>query len=361
MRSSLLAARGAFVAAVVLFVLSALNFKRWFLINENSTSLMITVEPTDDGDNIAVMDRAVPAHLERFELQHDTGNRGVLFRMGMGDAERQRLKQLRKEAFEQQQALVFQARMQEVLKQPSPVTEDEYNAAIAVAGLPTNDKCQATHKLQEGCDHGRILPVLVTGVGRSGTHHVENALRLMGIYVCHESACADGAISWPYAVVDPDAFYPWERNRARIHRQKFARVFHQVRHPLRVIASLTTYEAYSWDFINKHTPNIDLTPMHPLRKALIHWVTWNRLVEPQADWRYRMEDTPVLEICRRAGFGDRCKEPPQPPKRADRPHANVSWSQLHQADPFFTREAMLMAQRYGYSDAIMPELEDDVD
>eukprot|EP00730_Choanoeca_flexa_P006953 TRINITY_DN12252_c2_g2_i5.p1 TRINITY_DN12252_c2_g2~~TRINITY_DN12252_c2_g2_i5.p1 ORF type:complete len:219 (+),score=35.00 TRINITY_DN12252_c2_g2_i5:190-846(+) len=168
MRSSLLAARGAFVAAVVLFVLSALNFKRWFLINENSTSLMITVEPTDDGDNIAVMDRAVPAHLERFELQHDTGNRGVLFRMGMGDAERQRLKQLRKEAFEQQQALVFQARMQEVLKQPSPVTEDEYNAAIAVAGLPTNDKCQATHKLQEGCDHGRILPVLVTGVGRSG-------------------------------------------------------------------------------------------------------------------------------------------------------------------------------------------------
>ena len=69
---------------------------------------------------------------------------------------------------------------------------------------------------------------------------------------------------------------------------------------------------------NKHTPNINLTPMHPLRKALIHWVTWNRLVEQQADWRYRMEDTSVVEICRQAGFGDLCQPQARPAVRANR-------------------------------------------
>lgn len=96
----------------------------------------------------------------------------------------------------------------------------------------------------------------------------------------------------------------------------------------------------SWNFIAKHTPTVPglASIVPPLRRALIHWVTWNRMIEEFADFRYRMEgpvhlcgrlpmcleylrcethlvtnscsrerpcvDTSVDYICREAGFAD---------------------------------------------------------
>lgn len=46
----------------------------------------------------------------------------------------------------------------------------------------------------------------------------------------------------------------------------------------------------SWRFIAKHTPAVPgLADMPPLRRALIHWVTWNRMVELNSDFTFRME------------------------------------------------------------------------
>ena len=112
-----------------------------------------------------------------------------------------------------------------------PSLPDQYNAARVVAGRaflsPT--RCGGSHRAYPECPgEDGTVPLLVTGVGRSGTHHTQHALELKGFDVCHEAVCADGSVSWTYAVVDPDAFYPWELARARIKRHRFRTVVHQV-------------------------------------------------------------------------------------------------------------------------------------
>lgn len=167
---------------------------------------------------------------------------------------------------------------------PAPVgVSDPYGAATAVAGLPSKSRCERSHKAWPECPApdgvkallvtGRLLiilyslrsrqprqptfslnflhacssaapqqrtpyitvplltqthPLLRTGVGRSGTHHTAYALQQKGFKTCHEALCDDGAVSWTYAVVDPNAFYPWEASRSRIRGHRFATVVHQV-------------------------------------------------------------------------------------------------------------------------------------
>lgn len=229
-------------------------------------------------------------------------------------------------------------------------------ADAPVAGLPTTDECMRHHKATENCTGAGIVPLLITGVGRSGTHHTENALRRKGINVCHEAVCTNGSVSWTYAVVDPGNFYPWEASGYRIASRRFAKIFHQVRHPLKSIASLTTFEALSWSFIGKHTPSVpnlaEIEP--PTLRALIHWVTWNRMIEQYADFRYRMEDTPVEFICREAGYPlARCYRAINESKvrRAERQHTTLTWAQLEALDARYANIAKVMARRYGYDPA----------
>ena len=108
----------------------------------------------------------------------------------------------------------------------------------------------------------------------------------------------------------------------------------------------------SWNFIAKHTPAVPgLAKMAPLRKALIHWVTWNRMVESYADFTFRMEDTTVAEVCHRVGLdAAMCDKSIQKAHRATREHDDVTWEQLFDIDPHFAREAMKLAHHYGYRD-----------
>ncbi|EDQ85221.1 uncharacterized protein MONBRDRAFT_12159 [Monosiga brevicollis MX1] len=271
------------------------------------------------------------------------------------------------ELWEEQQKRLLAERHDAALATPPNVTLDEFDAAHARAGplgaaVPL--ACSFHNKVTRECGTGQgQLPVLITGVGRSGTHHTESSLRHMGINVCHEAACRDGSVSWIYAVQDPDRFYPWENANYRLKDRRFGQVFHQVRHPLRVIASLTTYEGMSWKFIAKHTPAVPgLASMHPLRKALIHWVTWNRWVELHADWRFRMEDTPVAELCHRLSLpGSKCEQEHHAARRDQRFHANVTWGQLRRADPFWAQAARELAHRYGYADALVVAMDGEDD
>lgn len=228
------------------------------------------------------------------------------------------------------------------------------HTAIAGRNWESDDICLHSHKYLPSCPGAGKLPLLVTGVGRSGTHHIASALRMKGVDVCHEATCSDGSISWTYAVVDPNSFYPWEAAKHRINGQRFARIFHVVRHPLRCIASLTTFENMSWRFIAKHTPQVPgLAKIEPkLRRALIHWVTWNRMVEVYADQRFRMEDTMPADICRAAAFDEKvCSKRINRAARAKRPHDTVTWDDLFAVDREFTLAALRLAHKYGYEDA----------
>ena len=182
----------------------------------------------------------------QLQYQRDAGNADHPANLSLAEkqARRQEYLEREREQWEQQQERLLKERHQAVLQLPPAVGSNEFDASNAVAGRAVEDACKQHHKLQDDCAHGRVLPLLVTGVGRSGTHHTENALRKMGVKVCHEAACKvgdwqwgrgktgacadgcmqDGSISWIYAVVDPDQFYPWENGNYRIQDQKFAKV-----------------------------------------------------------------------------------------------------------------------------------------
>ncbi len=150
-------------------------------------------------------------------------------------------------------------------------------------------------------DHGGVTPgatyrVLITGCGRSGTRYAAKLLAGLRLNVRHEEFGSDGAASWCMAV-DADAV-PWGSGRRGC---RFTTVLHQVRHPLRVIPSLTTFSGPSWDFIARH---IDCPPSDPaIVRGAKYWFYWNRLAERYAQWTYRVEHLPAVydEFCHRLG------------------------------------------------------------
>ncbi len=98
-------------------------------------------------------------------------------------------------------------------------------------------------------DHNYVYPLLITGVGRSGTRFAAKTLTALGYDVAHDDArCGRvGAASWPLAIRE-GAYHtrPYQLpNFATINsgfrgpnpRWRFRRVFHQTRDPLRTILS----------------------------------------------------------------------------------------------------------------------------
>ena len=137
---------------------------------------------------------------------------------------------------------------------------------------------------------------LVTGSGRSGTRYTALLLSELGLDVRHESLGSEGIVSW-YAATDSDAV-PYGPPSSRL---VFRHVFHQVRHPLRVIPSLATLRPETWAFVARHVPCSPDDP--PLVRCAKLWLHWNLLAERRAEWRYRIEDLPDIfdEFCRRFG------------------------------------------------------------
>lgn len=192
---------------------------------------------------------------------------------------------------------------------------------------------------------------LITGTGRSGTHFTSAALSALGLDAPHEAVGRDGCVSWKHAATG--LFEYIGKGRAtRIEDPGFGPVIHQVRDPLKVIASMQTFSLSSWYYMAK---SIELRLTEPpLLIAMRAWVGWNRLIEPRASWRFRIEDLDAVfpELCRRIGVElDVSGVPPLPKARRDsRSHRYqpLSWSDLDQLSPEWSLEVRLMAERYGY-------------
>ena len=138
--------------------------------------------------------------------------------------------------------------------------------------------------------------LLVTGCGRSGTKYTAALLQKLGLDVRHEEMGADGIATWCMAVDSDDS--PWGGGRRGI---RFGATLHQVRHPLSVIPSLTTFTAPSWDYIARFVPCKPDQPM--IVRAAEYWYHWNIEAERTATWRFRIEKLPNVfrEFCNRAG------------------------------------------------------------
>lgn len=171
---------------------------------------------------------------------------------------------------------------------------------------------------------------LITGCGRSGTRFTHFFLKKNGLKVGHEKFGKDGIVSHFHA-----PFHVF-----------FRPVIHQVRHPIKVISSMTTFGDSSLRFIFKRVGN-------PKKKsglyiAMFVWYYWNKYIERFADYRFRIEDLdkelPVL-----SKFLNYHLHHVELSKNINaRYHTVYTWRDLEREDKELTKKIKSLALNYGY-------------
>lgn len=197
--------------------------------------------------------------------------------------------------------------------------------------------------------------LLITAVGRSGTHYTARLLQEMGLDIPHEAVGRDGTASWKHITTGSFVVKKrWKRRRETfIDSSGFTTVLHQTRHPLKVIASMQTFSEPTWRYMAQFT---SLTMDQPtLRRAMVGYLEWNRLIEARAHWRFQIEQLPAVfdAFCRHAGLQRRPL--PELPREArdsrTQRYEPVGWADLAGEDAALAEQLKQMAGAYGYGDA----------
>lgn len=196
--------------------------------------------------------------------------------------------------------------------------------------------------------HEKDFLLLITGCGRSGTTYIAQLLTEAGLDVKHEKLEKDGCASWVMAVEDGETNNG--PSRKGIH---FQHIFHQVRHPLDVIASVETINQESWEYICKHIPLIKMSDSIIVRSAK-YWIYWNLKAEKISEWSYRIEDidTVFWEMSARLGIHLDPEALNNIPRNTNtRPwHRKLSWRQLrNEIGVQLFNQVVKLAVRYGYA------------
>lgn len=253
---------------------------------------------------------------------------------------------------------------------------------------------------------GRVRPLLITGVGRTGTTFVTKLLRNAGLSFSHDDGAYcpcpgdNGAASWPHAFseqpfgtgqgaqrrclhVDTIGRH-WSYSRRRrlkeaVLRQgpvtRFQHVWHLVRDPLATIYSrwgsgnIVPFGAIDACNLAQPPPvGGNHSEMNrTLHRALWHVVQWNLFVEATASRRVRIEEFTrpsralVRSLCAAAGglqstcpsHGRFAKAAASLSNSTNSEHtskrlARVTWARLAALDAPMTAMAQSMAVRYGY-------------
>lgn len=181
----------------------------------------------------------------------------------------------------------------------------------------------------------------------------------LGLDVPHEHYVGrDGISRWSYTHLRKEELpKPWFRGEANNEKYNLPAdviILHQVRHPLKVIASVTEMTDFIWEYVGflAGLRGIDWNPLedpHPLR-GMKYWAIWNLFAEGLACYRYRIEALPVVfdELLGVLGL------PPTPlpcvptDTGTHNPSVSFTWGDLRYADRclyFFVR---LLAEKYGY-------------
>lgn len=128
---------------------------------------------------------------------------------------------------------------------------------------------------------------LVTGCARSGMVYTKRVLMRSGLK-------KQGLIRNRHWIVSPSMAVGYKTlGRKAPEDVVFEHIFHQVRNPLDVIASLyTNYkntDGIFWQFVRKHVPEIKADDPLVVQCAK-YWYYWNLRCEKMAEYRYRIED-----------------------------------------------------------------------
>ena len=128
--------------------------------------------------------------------------------------------------------------------------------------------------------------LLIIGCGRSGTKYAAELLQEFGIDVRHEVMGEAGMVSW-FATFEDCCSLPGEHLPSISHSDYL--ILHQVRHPLKTIASLRTITERSWQRIALHVPEVRQTTSL-LARCMHYWYVWNLAAEMKAILTFRVED-----------------------------------------------------------------------
>lgn len=191
--------------------------------------------------------------------------------------------------------------------------------------------------------------VLITGTGRSGTHYTARLLQTLGLDVPHEQIGEHGTASWKH--IRSGVFEVIGKNRTQhIDSHGFDQIIHQVRHPLKVIASMQTFSLSSWSYMAKFI-DID-TEASPLMRGMQAWLRWNEMIEHEADWRFQIEqiNNAFPRICEAFNI-----EPAEIPHLSEKQRDSrknrykpLSWANLENIDQGLTKLIMEKTSVYGY-------------
>jgi len=183
---------------------------------------------------------------------------------------------------------------------------------------------------------------LITGSGRSGTKYMATVLQECGLDVGHERMGRDGVVSSYYCFEAT-----WYPGHHAAPRPAFDVVLHQVRHPLRSIASIQT--GHSWKWTCQFLPVGPRAPL--LRRACWNWLVFNEEAERQAALTYRVEDLEEAwgEIERLLGFEADYGSVADVPRDVNtRQHTAVTWADVRRVAPGIYERIRAAARRYGY-------------
>lgn len=199
------------------------------------------------------------------------------------------------------------------------------------------------------------MKLLVTGTGRCGTHWFAECLRRAGVPATHEHAFGqtlDGTqrawkaeVAWPAAAYLPVAG---------------AEVVHLVRHPLDTIASRMARGTFAevppspdqaklGAWAAARCPLIQEGKTH-LERAALHWVGWNQMIDPHADYFLRVEEVVPDDITQLAQvINPNARLDVLPPAIHTSQHPELTWAELATLTrPEVTRRVVELAERYGY-------------
>ena len=186
---------------------------------------------------------------------------------------------------------------------------------------------------------------LITGAGRSGSTYIAKVLQRCGLDVGHHKMGRDGTVCGFYCF--DVAKYPVKSHP--VPRPHFDVILHQVRAPLKSIASLQT--GRSWKWTSQFLPLTAKAPL--LMKCCYNWLVFNEEAERQAVFTYRIEALEAAwpEIQRLLGFqyGYRQAAAKVSRKANARKHSRVTWADVRDASPFIYCDIRKAAKRYGYN------------
>lgn len=197
---------------------------------------------------------------------------------------------------------------------------------------------------------------VITGTGRSGTGFMAQVVQACRLRCGHEELFTpNGRVPDPYLRGDSS----WMAAPALDRFTGY--VLHAVRHPLDVINSFVGIGFFDEDvdhgayreYARQHAPEV-FELESPVERAMAFYVAWNRMIEPRAHHRVRIEDVTGNDLYQMIHYAGAMHAPWEIQAAVDRTDRNqnsrrraeLSWQDLPAGD--LKDDLELMAKEYGY-------------